>query len=89
MIKSLLLAATVTLVLGTVCLQAWTVVTFPGRDVLALLGVAVSIAAGPFILWRRRCPSLIPISAAYCVVMFFALFWIDFMIGLRLGRVDL
>jgi len=89
MIRSLILASTVTILLGTACLEAWFRVSFPGRDAAALAGMALSIAAGPLILWRRGTQPIIPIAAVYCVVMFLVLLLIDFNLAWSKGLVDL
>lgn len=89
MIRDLILASTVTMLCGTACLEAWFRVSFPGRDALALLGLAVSIAAGPFILWLRGRQPIIPIAAIYSVLMFLVLLFIDFNLAWGRGLVDL
>lgn len=89
MIRALLLASTVTILLGTACLEAWFRVSFPGRDALALMGLGLSIAAGQLILWRRGVQPLIPISAVYFVVMCIVLLFIDFNLAWTKGLVDL
>ena len=89
MIRSLILASTVTILAGTACTEAWFRVSFVGRDVLWLIGVVVSIAAGPVILWRRGTQPIVPIAAIYCVVMFFVLLLIDFNLAWGKGLVDL
>ena len=82
MIPDLVLAVIVTLASGTAFLQA-------RHDALALLGAALSIAAGPLFLWRRGRKPIIPIAAIYCVLMFFALVILNFWIAAYRGQVDL
>jgi hypothetical protein len=65
----------------------WDHVRYP--DALGLLGVALSIACGPYFLWRRRRGPIIPISAIFSVLMFFAIFVLAFLISWTSGRVDL
>jgi len=89
MIRDLILASTVTILLGTACLEAWFRVSFPGRDALALVGLALSVAAGPSILWWRGTQPFIPITAVYCVLMFFVLLLINFNLAWGKGLVDL
>jgi hypothetical protein len=89
MVKDLLLAVIVTLLSGTLCLQAFARVGSAGAGTLALVGMLLSIAAGPVILWRRGTQPLIPIASIYCVVMFFVLIFVQFSIAWRLGLVDL
>lgn len=84
MITDLAIAATITLAGGLAFFQDRRL-----PNTLALLGVAVSIAAGPLILWRRGRQPLIPIASIYCVVMFFVLVLLDFVIAAYRGQVDL
>ena len=79
----------VTLLFGTAFLEVWFRVSFPGRDALALIGLALSIAAGPGILWWRGIQPLVPIVAVYCVVMFLLLLLINFNLAWSRGLVDL
>ncbi len=89
MITNLILASVVTILCGTVCLEMWFRVSFAGRDALALVGVALSILAGPWILWRRGTQPLIPIAAIYCVVMVIVSLFINFNLAWSKGLVDL
>jgi hypothetical protein len=87
MIRDLLVASVISLALGSACLELWDRVRYP--DALALLGIAVAIAAGPYFLWRRGRQPIIPIAAIYSVLMFFAILSLYFVIAWRSGRVDL
>lgn len=89
MIADLILASVVTIVLGTLCLVGWFSASFAGRDALAMAGVALSILAGPFILWLRGTKPLIPVAAIYCVVMLIVLLFINFTLAWSKGSVDL
>jgi len=89
MLKDLVLASLITLAGGTAIMELWFRVKFPGSDYLAAIGVLVSIAAGPIVLWRRGTRPLIPIASIYCVLMFFVLLFISFDIAWRLEKVDL
>lgn len=89
MIRDLVLASTVTILLGTACLEVWFRVSSAGRDALALMGIALSIAAGPSILWWRGTQPIIPISAVYCVLMLFVLLFIHFNLAWGKGLVEL
>ena len=87
MIRDLIFASAATTLMGTACLEAWFLVRYP--DVLALVGLALSIAAGPAILWLRGTRPLVPISAVYCVLMFFVLMFIGFNLGWAKGLLEL
>lgn len=87
MIKDLMLAALVTLVCGTAVLQGWAVIE--SYDIVAMVGVILSIAVGPLFLWLRGRRPIIPIASIYCVVMFLVLVFVDFLIAWHQGRVDL
>src|SRR4051812_23600025 len=81
MVKDLILASVVTLLCGTAVLQASARFVFAGSEPLALIGMLMSIVAGPVILWRRGTQPLIPIASIYCVLMFFALLFVHFSIA--------
>lgn len=87
MIRDLLIAAAISIVMGTACLDLWYRIRYP--DALALLGLALSIACGPYFLWRRGRQPIIPIAAIYSVVMFFVILFVYFVVAFRAGRVDL
>ena len=87
MIRDLLMASIISLALGSACLELWARARYP--DVLALLGIALSIAAGPYFLWKRGRQPIIPITAIFSVVVFFAILSLYFVIAWRSGRVDL
>ena len=87
MIGDLILASVVSILLGTVCVELWARVHYP--DALALLGVALSIACGPYFLWKRGRQPIIPIAAIYSVLMFFAIVIASFVVASWAGRVDL
>jgi len=89
MLRDLLVAVTVTVVLGIAVLRMWASYDFPGGDLVAFIGLACAIAIGPLILLRRRREPFIPIAAVYCVVMFFVLLFLEFVISFRRGEVDL
>jgi hypothetical protein len=87
MIRDLLLASVMSLALGAGCLELWARIRYP--DGLALLGIALSIACGPYFLWKRGRKPMVPITAVYSVLMFFAILIVYFAIAWRFGRVDL
>jgi hypothetical protein len=87
MLLDVVVAAAISLTLGTACLESWARVRYPG--VLALLGVLFAIACGPLFLWKRGRQPIIPIAAIYSVLMFFAILFAAFVIAFRQGRVDL
>jgi hypothetical protein len=89
MLRDLILAAVVTILLGTMSFEAWSRWSFPGRDAVWLLGTVLAIAAGPWILWRRGRQPLIPVSAIYIVLMLIVLLFIAFNIAWMKGTVDL
>jgi len=84
-VKDLLLASLATLITGTICLQA----SFTGvPDAVVLVGLVASVAAGPVILWYRGTQPLIPISAAYVMLISIALLFIGFDLAWRRGLVE-
>ena len=87
MIRDLFLASVLSLAIGIACLESWQSARYP--DALALLGVALAIACGPYLLWRRGRQPIVPIAAIYSVLMFFAILFAYFVIEFRAGRVDL
>lgn len=89
MIRDLGIASVVTILLGTLSFEAWSRWSFPGRDVVWLVGTVLAIAAGPLILWRRGRQPIIPIAAIYSVLMFIVLLFIAFNIAWGKGTVDL
>lgn len=89
MLRDLVLASSVTILLGALSFEAWSRWSFPGRDVVWLMGTVLAIAAGPFILWRRGRQPIVPIAAVYSVLMFIVLLFIAFNIAWRKGMVDL
>lgn len=89
LLKDLGIAFTVTVVVGLCVLQAWTLWSFSGRGIIAALGVISAVAAGPILLARRGHSPIIPIASVYCVVMFFVLLFLDFVVSWYRGSVDL
>jgi hypothetical protein len=89
MVRDLMLAASGTLVIGVTALQGWSHATLAGRDFAAMLIVGMAIAAGPLFLASRRHQPIVPITAIYCVVMFFVVFLVDFVISAYRGQVEL
>jgi hypothetical protein len=89
MIRDLILAACVTVVLGTASLQGGSDLARPTRDILSMAGVVLALASGPLILWARRRQPIIPIAAIYCVVMFVVLIFINFVIAWNRGQVEM
>jgi hypothetical protein len=87
LIIDLLVASFISLALGTACVVFWDHVRYP--DALGLLGIALSIACGPYFLWKRGRQPIIPIAAIFSVVMFFAIFVLAFVVAWKSGRVDL
>lgn len=85
----LLIATLTTLALETAVMALWYRLPFPGSDFFAAIGVLLSIAAGPVVMWRRAVKPLIPIAAVFCVLMVVALLFISFDIAWTLGRIDL
>lgn len=84
MVRDLIVAVLITLAGGIAFVQ--------GRhlpDTVALFGAGVSIAAGPLFLWRRGRQPIIPLASIYCVLMFFVLLVVNFLIFARRGLVDL
>jgi hypothetical protein len=85
----LLRASTLTLLLGTVAsfvsglfpTQSWARLFF-------IVAMALSIAAGVFVLARRHRANLVPIAAIYCVVMIAALIYVAFLIAWYRGQVE-
>ena len=87
MLRDLLVASALSLTLGVACLDAWYRIRYP--DVLAILGFALSVAVGPYLLWLRGRQPIVPITAIYAVVMCVLIIAAYFGLAFRLGRIDL
>lgn len=90
MLFDVLLAAAATLVLGLpVFLWHESLPKGAWELPVVVASLALSLGVGVAILARRHRSRIIPIASIYVAVMFLVMAYVAFVIGWRLGRVDL
>ena len=90
MLFDVLLAAAATLVLGLPVFLWHDALPKGAWELPVVVGsLALSLGVGVAILARRRRSRIIPIASIYVAVMFVVMAYVAFVIGWRLGRVDL